>query len=329
MRPVVPSACLVLTALLGLSPGCGENRVAAPPAGPSWTRHTANPILSPGPPGSWDSQGVGSPFILQLDAITYAMWYTGRDSVRSQIGLATSTDGVRWTKRTGNPVLGPGAASSWEALGVADPCVLYEGSGFRMYYSGTDGTSRCIGLATSDNWLQWTRSAANPVLQPGAPGASWDDRAVGAPWVLRDGTEFRMWYGGRGAGVTAIAIGHARSTDGLFWTKDFAPVLDPEALEAVTTTACVVRSGTGYRIWYTAYHENSTAADPGVIDLAQSADGIECTFTETALTPGPAGAWDARTLRSACVLATGSTARMWYAAEAADRTGAIGLALSP
>ena len=323
------SQSAALMALLALPLGCGEEQVAPPPPAPGWIRHASNPILAPGPPGSWDAGGVSSPCVLRLDALTWAMWYAGRDSVRSQIGLATSLDGVRWTKHPDNPIFGPAAAPAWDSFEVGEPCVLLDDGVFRMYYSGRNGTSKSIGVATSVDGHEWTRSDANPILTASPPG-TWDDLQVGAPWVLREGVGFRMWYGGRGSGVTDIAIGHATSTDGLFWTKNLAPILDPEALEAVTTAACVVRSGTSYRLWYTAYHETAGGgASPGVIDLAQSPDGIECTFTETALAPGPPGAWDARTLRSACVLAQGSSARMWYAAEAEDGTGAIGFALTP
>jgi hypothetical protein len=59
--------------------------------------------LPVGDPGSWDSGTVAKPYVMYLDG-TYYMFYAG-SSIGKAIGLATSTDGINFTKYTGNPIL--------------------------------------------------------------------------------------------------------------------------------------------------------------------------------------------------------------------------------
>jgi len=70
---------------------------------------------------------------------------------------------------------------------------------------------------------------------------------------------------------------------------------------------------------------------PGVIDNAQSSDGVEWSAHHTVLSPGAPGAWDAHHLRSARVLDVNGTLTMWYEGEGApggttQSTTAIGRA---
>ena len=82
-------------------------RATAPgPDGP-WTVGEAG-ILEAGPAGSWDAGGLSWPSVVATDD-GYAMYYTGVERLRGRgaIGLATSPDGIAWTKHDG-PVLRAG-----------------------------------------------------------------------------------------------------------------------------------------------------------------------------------------------------------------------------
>jgi hypothetical protein len=99
--------------------------------GNHWTPYANNPILQ-AEPGAWDDQ------ILE-QAVTYAngqywLWYSGfsgplQSSTSISIGLATSSDGVHWTRYAGNPVIRPGPAGSWNDLRVLAPDVIVEPDG--------------------------------------------------------------------------------------------------------------------------------------------------------------------------------------------------------
>lgn len=57
-----------------------------------WQKSVAfNPVLRPGPAGSWDDNMVGVPAVI-LEGGTFRMWYGGSDGTFFQTGLATSTN---------------------------------------------------------------------------------------------------------------------------------------------------------------------------------------------------------------------------------------------
>jgi predicted GH43/DUF377 family glycosyl hydrolase len=69
----------------GIGPSIG---FSTSPDGGTWTRSANNPILSPGPPGSWDSAGVEQPSVVQT-ASGYMLFYDGYSNLQGQrIGLA-------------------------------------------------------------------------------------------------------------------------------------------------------------------------------------------------------------------------------------------------
>ncbi len=186
---------------------------ATSPDGVNWTRHEANPVLEPGPEGSWDVRGVRPGAVLWING-EYRMWYTGANAAgTAQIGYATSPDGVEWTKHAGTPVLQAGGAD-WEAPGVYRPAVVFDGTTYRMWYTGagSDGIHR-VGFATSSDGVHWTRDPGNPMLVPGEPGA-WDASSVTQPAVVfdRESATYHLWYTGQAAGVRRI--GHATAKAG-------------------------------------------------------------------------------------------------------------------
>jgi predicted GH43/DUF377 family glycosyl hydrolase len=193
--------------------------------GITWTKYPGNPILGPGP-GAWEAQSVYVPTVL-YDGVTYHMWYTGYDfSNTYRIGYANSSDGITWTKYSGNPILDIGSPGSWDDFRVHANSVLYIGTTYHMWYSASDGSTQRIGYATSPDGITWTKHSANPILSPGPPG-SWDDVHVYYPTVHYDDTKkiFHMWYIGYD-GVD-LRIGYAISLDGIIWNKSATnPVLD-------------------------------------------------------------------------------------------------------
>ncbi|MGD8441166.1 MAG: hypothetical protein PVG53_11555, partial [Holophagae bacterium] len=83
--------------------------------GSTWTKYASNPVIEPGPPGSWDRQWLNATAVI-TDGETYKMWYTGSSgSVEdSKIGYAESPDGLAWTKHP-DPVLESGEyPGAWE-----------------------------------------------------------------------------------------------------------------------------------------------------------------------------------------------------------------------
>lgn len=154
---------------------------ASSPDGP-WTVDP-EPILTPGPAGSLDAGGLSWPSVVKTDA-GYALYYTARSTQRGSgtIAMATSTDGVTWTKRD-EPVLE--ADQKWELDSLDRPRVTVTPRGLVMVYaSGNDLTRH--GIAWSTDGIRWKKAPDGPALTAAdypVDGRSWDGALL-----YRDGT---------------------------------------------------------------------------------------------------------------------------------------------
>ncbi len=195
---------------------------ASSPDGVTWTKYAANPVLErSGPATAWDAGGVYLGPILD-EGDRYTMLFGGVDSgINQYYGLATSPDLMHWDRLEGF-VFGPGDPGSWEAF-IGDAALVREGGGYRLWYTGNNMVTGCVGTATSDDGVNWARDAANPVLGPGSGtwdgGAIWDFHILKRPWA----GDFMMVYtASDGAGNTGVGL--AFSPDGITWTKHPNPI---------------------------------------------------------------------------------------------------------
>jgi predicted GH43/DUF377 family glycosyl hydrolase len=132
--------------------------------GITWQRDTLNnPVLTTGAPGQWDDAFLKTPNVIIIDS-THYMFYTGsRNNVGKEIGLATSSDGIHWTKYNdpsttstlyadSDPVLKP-SGSGWDTDYVQGGSILLDGDTLYMWYNGSKDPTLTylwrIGHATS------------------------------------------------------------------------------------------------------------------------------------------------------------------------------------
>jgi len=114
-----------------------------------WEKHPDNPVLDLGASGTWDDANIANPTVL-FDDVEYQMWYAGNDGSNWKIGYATSVDSIVWKKHPDNPVLNLGASGTWDDYHVSMPTILFNGTEYQMWYSGTDDSLPWrIGYATS------------------------------------------------------------------------------------------------------------------------------------------------------------------------------------
>jgi predicted GH43/DUF377 family glycosyl hydrolase len=100
-----------------------------------WEKLRANPVLELGAIGAFDENGLGEPAVWTSGGF-YWMLYTGRDhGEHRRLGLARSSDGVRWERDTSfTPVAGQG----WDSAVVCDPSLQVSGSSVRVWFGGGD-----------------------------------------------------------------------------------------------------------------------------------------------------------------------------------------------
>ncbi|MFB3902680.1 MAG: hypothetical protein ACE15E_04450 [Acidobacteriota bacterium] len=185
--------------------------------GRTWTRDGPDPILPLGEAGKWDSDLTGSVFVLR-EGDRWRMWYTaGRyvsDSsapqpIDIQIGLASSSDGIHWTRQPA-PVLPTrkGDAPVYEYV-TSKPNLLVEDGTYRLWYSHR-GIGYRIGYAESKDGIAWTRSE-DPGIDVSPDG--WDSQIVEYAFVLPYRNGYRMWYTGNGFGATGIGFAQTQTAE--------------------------------------------------------------------------------------------------------------------
>jgi len=157
----------------------------------SW-RKEPKPVLDPGPYGSWDEYGVADPYVIRIEPYFY-LFYLGQDRARRQrLGVARSTDGIRWQKLRANPVLELGDDGAFDENGLGEPAVWNSHGFYWMLYTGRDtAENRRLGLARSTDGVQWRKL---PVVFSG--NQPWDAKVVCDPTVEVAGGVIRVWFGG-------------------------------------------------------------------------------------------------------------------------------------
>lgn len=129
-----------------------------------WTRPLAGPVLAPADAGA---ASVYAPSVLLHDGV-YHMWFTRWNPAGSDIGQATSVDGISWTVQA-LPALTPDG-DGWNADHLAAPAVHHDGLQFRMDLAGCSENLWFLGQAVSDDGLVW-QVAPDPLLpEAGQPG---------------------------------------------------------------------------------------------------------------------------------------------------------------
>jgi predicted GH43/DUF377 family glycosyl hydrolase len=294
-------------------------------------KYAGNPVLLP-TEGSWDGDYVTTPRVI-FDGTTYKMWYQGGLSGVNRIGYATSTDGINWVKH--GIVLSPGFADDWDSSSVGLGSVLWNGTAYLMWYTGTNGITYpggAIGLATSTDGLNWVKYAGNPVIKPSELGN--DLKYIAAPYVIRLNLTYNMWYTGKsGVSPNVNKILYATSFDGIGWTKWPSPVLSPPADPTQwdaggVYASSVIWNGQLFGIWYSGI--NQTGIVPR-IGFASSLDGGTWTraLSNPILVPGASGTWDSAGVEQPCAIQVGANFMLFYDGYSTHQGQRIGLALSP
>lgn len=180
------------------------------------------PLLAPGPLGTFDDRGVTMSCVVSEGGAKY-LYYTGWNlgvtvPFYLQSGLAISEDGgITFRRVSRGPILN---RDDVDPFLTASPCVLVENSVWRMWYvSGTgwrvvNGAPQHwyhIKYAESRDGIRWARRG-HVCIDYESP----DEYAFARPCVRRDGWVYRMWYAYRGP---RYRIGYAESTDGMIWTR--------------------------------------------------------------------------------------------------------------
>ena len=320
--------------------------IPSPVTGPA----TRGSVLAAG--SGWDAAGAWAPALVVTSG-TFRLYYASSAGT-ANIGLATSPDGLVFTRNGANPLVGPAvSADACHAGGAGSPDVFRAGNKWRMIYRGKNGSSVHLCTATSTDGVAWTPEAgAGPfgsVLAAVLTTASgFDTTAVTSSAVVETSPgHLAMIFGGEGFGDLTpdhpgpeplLGIGLAVSTDGgLTWTqtasvKQFGSLavgspLSPDDFEWDAygiPDASVLQVGTAFRIWATGYGTGFAYYIGRFGTLNIAAIGPEL---DSVVVPGAvAGRFDeVGALEPSIVRGPDGTLRLYYTGIGSDGVRRIGL----
>jgi predicted GH43/DUF377 family glycosyl hydrolase len=269
-------------------------------------------------------------FLIVVSAFPYAT-----QTVEAQPGQwsDTFTDETKIMSKANTEVVGGNARIqvlatdySWQKQGVvvdkggagdADgkyayyPWVLKGSDGlYRMWYSSTS-LSDVYGIMYATSWDGYNWEKLGTVIPSGFSGTPSDSYRVAAPYVMDEGTQFRMYYTGHDGSDyrrTLMAV----SPDGNSWTYDGLAIdLGGPGETRVAGYPSVLEDGSSYKAWYSGFSGSNYQ-----VFHATSPDAI--TWTKQGLvmpigTPGEPD--DTHIFKNVVVKNSTGRYRMWYCAS--------------
>lgn len=161
------------------------------------------PLMDFAAPGSFDHAGVLPSSALLVDG-EVRLYYVGlslRMDVRTAgfSGLASSADGLAFTRVCAGPVQGLGPFDPYFSVA---PMVLATSAGFRMWYVAGTPWQEVDGIQDPFYEIRTTVSADGVVWDPRSeialPRGPLAAAGLGRPWITNEGNRQRLWFSRRG-----------------------------------------------------------------------------------------------------------------------------------
>ena len=181
------------------------------------------PVLSPSDEG-FDSKNVYNPAVVKRRGKVVMLYRAEArgENITGRIGLALSEDGINFIRHP-EPVMEP--EYEWEKLGVEDPRVVRIGKTYYMTYTGYDGETARLCIATSKNLLNWKKHGVVFEEFPFPKNGRFNWTKSGA--ILAEKMKFRPFKGHYIMYFGDSNVWLAYSKDLLHWEYEREPVLRP------------------------------------------------------------------------------------------------------
>lgn len=291
-------------------------------------------LYAPSGERPWARSHASLPVALPLEGGVCRVFFASRDEQnRSSVGwveadLASGTV----LREAETPVLEPGPLGHFDDHGVYPSALVQHEGALYLYYIGWNpGGTRplfypSIGLAVSEDGGKHFRKVSRAPILARDEHDPW---MVSAPYVLKEGTRWRMWY------ISGLRwereqdelhsyyhIKYAESDDGVMWKREGRVALELLPGERNIARFYVCKEGALYRGWY-----SYNRAAGYRIGYAESTDGVGWTRLDQEAGIGVSAAgWDSEAVAYPWVTSLGGVRYMLYNGNGFGRTG-IGLAV--
>jgi hypothetical protein len=180
---------------------------------------TPQSVLGVGATGAFDSNYASFPGVWYENGTFYLVYEGAGDGSKGfngDIGLATSTDGVNFTKQG---VILWHNKSGWESVNIGTPSLYKENGVWYLHYHGYDGNTCQIGVASGTDLMHLTKASANPIIKsiPGTAQAG----TAGRRGIVKNGSRYYMVYE-----VSEAKPAGAGGFEGVKWSSSMASSSD-------------------------------------------------------------------------------------------------------
>ncbi len=208
--------------------------------GLNFTRDPTNPVFRP--TGDWTVGRAIDADVIVHDDTLYLYWATRDPDMKVQmLGVATAplaSDFSRdsWTQlNQDGPILAPTVPTSlddpgldlaWEKKCIEAAAMASHGGRLYMFYAGGyNNDPQQIGVAVSDDGVNFKRLSDKPLI-PNGPAGSWNSSESGHPFLFQDddGQDYLFYQGNNTKGKTWYL-----SVMPIDWSEG-KPILAPEKL---------------------------------------------------------------------------------------------------
>ena len=127
----------------------------------AWKQLGDGPVLKPELP--WEKACIEAPSVVRRGDTLYLFYGGGYNNDPQQIGVATSTDGIKWTRLLREPLLPNGPPGSWNSSESGHPGIFVDADGQTyMFYQGNNDRGRTWFLS----WVKIGWKDGKPFIQP-------------------------------------------------------------------------------------------------------------------------------------------------------------------
>ena len=156
----------------------------------AWTQLGDGPVLRPELP--WETKCIEAPSVIKRGDTLVLFYGGGYNNDPQQVGCATSTDGLHWTRLFREPLLPNGQPGDWNASETGHPGVFQDDDGHTYLFIQGNG----------DRGKTWFLSCVE---------LGW---RAGRPWVMWDSPKFPTPRPGPSAHHENVLLGSAQSLAG-------------------------------------------------------------------------------------------------------------------